>query len=95
MAKVGAGVLIAIVAVFLLWIIAANVGAYFMGANLTNLMSAGRDCEIEVWSGGVMVGHFWSDGKVQTESGSDGYLFTNKETGRLKRCSGTVIVSGL
>lgn len=56
-------------------------------AQYTSFNSAFR---ITVWSGGKPVKEYISRGKVHTESESDGWYFSDKETGALIRISGTV-----
>jgi hypothetical protein len=54
--------------------------------------SLGSEHHVMVFSGGVKVGDYHSTGKVVTEQNSDGYLFTDKKTGKLIRVAGTVII---
>ena len=42
---------------------------------------------------GTVIQEWNSDGVVHTESGSDGWFFTDKATGKLVRISGTIIVT--
>lgn len=61
-------------------------------AERSQVMGFGKDYKISVYSGGEKVREFVSSGKVLTEEKSDGWYFTNKESGKLVRISGTVIV---
>lgn len=56
-------------------------------AQFTSFNSAFK---VTVWSGGVVIKEYTSRGKVLTESDSDGWYFSDKETGKLIRVSGTV-----
>ena len=61
-------------------------------AEYSQLTGFGKDYNISVYSGGQKIKEFISSGKVLTEKESDGWFFMNKETGKLVRISGTVIV---
>lgn len=61
-------------------------------AERSQVLGFGKDYAVSVYSGGEKVREFTSSGKVLTEEKSDGWFFTNKETGKLVRISGTVIV---
>lgn len=62
-------------------------------ARVEQYRSIGVDHHIELWSGGEMIHSWTSSGKVLTELDSDGYYFKDKETGRLVRVSGTLIIT--
>lgn len=61
-------------------------------AERSQVMGYGKDYTVSVYSGGEKVREFTSSGKVLTEADSDGWFFTDKESGKLVRISGTVIV---
>lgn len=61
-------------------------------AEVSSFTSIGSNCKVSVYSGNQLVREFRSNGKVLTESGTDGWYFTNKETGKLVRVSGTVVI---
>ena len=63
-----------------------------MRAEMARISAIGSDHKILVYSGGNLVKEFHSVGKVLTEQDSDGWYFLNKETNKLTRVSGTVIV---
>jgi len=44
---------------------------------------------------GTVIKTWDTDGKITSASGSDGYEFKDKATGKLVQCSGTVIVETL
>lgn len=54
---------------------------------------SGQGALIEVRSGGFLVESYVSTGKVQSESNSDGYYFTDEATGTLREVSGDVTIS--
>lgn len=53
--------------------------------------SIGASHKISLYSGGVLVQSWESEGKVINEKGSDGYYFTTKD-GRYVEVSGTVVI---
>jgi hypothetical protein len=63
-----------------------------MRAEMARTFAIGSDHKVSVYSGGNLVKEFHSVGKVLTEKDSDGWYFLNKETNKLTRVSGTVIV---
>ena len=63
-----------------------------MRANMAKTFAIGSDHKISVYSGGNLVKEFHSVGKVLTEEHSDGWYFLNRDTNKLTRVSGTVIV---
>lgn len=64
-------------------------------AKMSQLSAYGSDFKVTVYSGGVPVRTYTSSGKVATEEDSDGWYFTDKETRKLVRVSGTVTVEQL
>lgn len=57
-------------------------------------MSAyGLNHHIELWSGGQKVKEWTSTGKVLSEQNSDGYYFCDKETGKLVRVTGDLVIT--
>lgn len=59
----------------------------------SQITSLGSDHAVKQFSGGELVGEWISNGKVLSEDGSDGYYFTDKETGRLVRLTGTLQIT--
>jgi len=52
----------------------------------------GVSFRVTLWSGGQPVKTYISTGRVETEEGSDGWFFKDKQTGGFVRVSGTVTV---
>jgi hypothetical protein len=53
----------------------------------------GVDQQVTLYSGtGSVIRQWTSDGKVSTESGSDGWFFRDRATGKLVRVTGTVVI---
>lgn len=48
---------------------------------------------IEMYSGGKLVRSWTSTGKVSSEASSDGYVFRCKDTDKLVRVSGDVVIT--
>jgi hypothetical protein len=71
----------------------ANMGC--TNAKLSQFAAYGSDFKVTVYSGGEPVRTYTSSGKVATEEHSDGWYFTDKETKKLVRVSGTVTVEQL
>ena len=61
-------------------------------AQISRFTAIGQPHKVTVWSGGQPAKVWYSTGKVLTEKESDGWYFTDKETGKLVRVSGTVSV---
>lgn len=64
-------------------------------AERSQFAAYGEPHKITLYSGGVEIGQWETEGKILTESSSDGYLFTDKKSGKLKRVSGDVIIEVL
>ena len=62
-------------------------------AEISQLQSYGSPHRIELWSGGQKVREWTSTGKVLSESESDGYYFCDKETGKLVRVTGDLVIT--
>jgi len=52
----------------------------------------GHPHSIELYSGGILIGEWQTEGKVLSEDNSDGYYFTDSATGKLVRVTGDVII---
>ena len=53
----------------------------------------GVDQQVTLYAGnGAVLRQWTSDGKVSTESGSDGWFFRDRTTGKLVRVTGTVVI---
>lgn len=59
-------------------------------ADVAQLKSYGERHRVRLYSCGQLIGEWTTDGKVSTESSSDGYYFMSH--GDLIRISGTIIV---
>ena len=53
----------------------------------------GDEHTVELYSGGQKVRSWVSSGKVNSEASSDGYYFSDKETGLLIEVSGDVVIT--
>lgn len=62
-------------------------------AKMAKLSNLGSSAEIKCYSGGNIIYHGKSTGKVSSEERSDGYYFRDKETGGLKEVSGDCIIN--
>lgn len=62
----------------------------------SKVFGLGKEYRIELINCDGSITHSWiSTGKVQSESSSDGYYFTDKTTKKLIEVSGTVIITEL
>jgi hypothetical protein len=57
--------------------------------------SIGRPHKVQMYSGGVCVQEWTSDGYVKSEDNSDGYYFTEKSSGKLVKVIGDIVISVL
>lgn len=57
------------------------------------MFNYGNSFKVEMYSGGKLVRSWISTGKVSAESGSDGYYFKDKATGKLVEVSGDVVIT--
>ena len=57
------------------------------------LTSYGQSHTVQLYSGGELVREWKSTGKVLTESESDGYYFTDGETGSQVRVTGDIVIT--
>lgn len=57
------------------------------------IIANGSEFQIELYSGGICVKTWTSTGKVLSEDKSDGYFFMDKETKKLVRTSGTLVIT--
>lgn len=64
-------------------------------ADRSKVFGYGDDFKIEMYSGGQLVRTWISNGKVLSESQSDGYYFTDKETGKLIEVCGDIVITKL
>ncbi|RLB65910.1 MAG: hypothetical protein DRH08_07340 [Deltaproteobacteria bacterium] len=55
----------------------------------------GDQHKVELYSGGMKVREWTSSGKVLSEEASDGYFFSDAETGALVEVSGDVVITRL
>lgn len=55
----------------------------------------GKEFTVEMYSGGILVRTWTSSGKVASESGSDGYFFKDKATGKLVEVSGDIVITNV
>ena len=62
-------------------------------AYISQVQSIGSPHRVELWSGGQMVREWTSTGKVLSETNSDGYYFCDKETGKLVRVTGDLVIT--
>jgi hypothetical protein len=62
-------------------------------ATKARLTGYGDEYKVEMFSGGQMVRSWVASGKVQSENGSDGYYFNDKETGKLIEVAGDVVIT--
>jgi len=64
-------------------------------ANIAKIGGYGGEHKVELYSGGNKVREWTSSGKVESEEASDGYFFSDKETGKLIEVSGNVVITQL
>lgn len=62
-------------------------------ASRAGIAAYGQNHHIKQFSGGVLVGEWDSNGKVQNEEGSDGYYFEDLKTHKIVEASGTVQIT--
>lgn len=62
-------------------------------AQWSQVTSLGDSFRVDLYSGGKLVRTWHSTGKVGTETQSDGYFFRDKETDKLVRVSGDLVVT--
>jgi len=62
-------------------------------ATIAKFKSFGDSHTIELYSGGELVRSWVSTGKVESESSSDGYVFMDKETNKIVRVTGDLVIS--
>jgi hypothetical protein len=65
----------------------------FGAAGMSKFGSIGRSHKIEMYSGGVKVREWISDGRVENEESSDGFYFCEKSSGVLVRVSGDIVIT--
>lgn len=57
-------------------------------------LGLGKDYKIQLINCDGTITHTWiSSGKVLSEQGSDGYFFSEKQTGKLIEVTGTIIIT--
>ncbi len=64
-------------------------------ATKADLFSYGKEHTITMYNGGKLVKQWTSTGKVNSMSDSDGWQFMDKETGKLVRVGGDIIIEVL
>jgi hypothetical protein len=62
-------------------------------AERSKLGGYGGTFRVEMYSGGQKVREWISNGKVLSESASDGYYFTDSATGKLIEVAGDVVIT--
>lgn len=62
-------------------------------AERSKIMGYGGNFKIEMYSGGQKVREWISNGKVLSESGSNGYYFTDSSNGKLVEVDGDVVIT--
>lgn len=62
-------------------------------ADRSGIGAIGADHKVQLYSGGNLVREWESNGKVISESNSDGYYFQDKETKRLVRVTGDLVIT--
>jgi len=80
-----------ILAICLILLLGALAGC--TDTNMAVLRSLGDEGTISCYSGGVLIYEGASTGKVQNISGSDGWEFKDKKTGKLIRVSGDCVIT--
>ncbi len=71
----------------------ALMGVSCTDAELSKIGGYGDEFLVEMYSGGQLVRSWVSSGKVLSESGSDGYFFKDKATGKLIEVAGDVVIT--
>ncbi len=61
-------------------------------ADIRDMKSIGKPANVSLYSGGVLIRHWVSTGKIQTMSDSDGWFFEDNETHKLIKVTGTVVI---
>lgn len=61
-------------------------------ASRASIAALGNEHRVRMYNGGVLVAEWTSTGKVTTMTDSDGWQFMDKETGKLVRVGGDVII---
>ncbi len=64
-------------------------------ATLKKITQLGGSQEITCYSGGVIIYHGISTGKVMSEEKSDGYYFEDKATGKIIEISADCVMKGI
>lgn len=62
-------------------------------AGIKNFTTYGSSGNVQLYSGGKLVGEWTSTGKIMSESCNDGWCFVDTETGKLIRVIGTTIIT--
>lgn len=62
-------------------------------ASVSKFTALGSKHKVELYNGGQLIRTWISTGKPQSEVNSDGYYFTDKETGKLVEVCGAVIIT--
>lgn len=61
-------------------------------ADIAQTFSYGSPGEVTCYSGGQIIYHGKSTGKIHSESGSDGWYFQEEGSGKLIRVSGACVI---
>ena len=64
-------------------------------AQRSKITGYGGNFKVEMYSGGQKVRELTSSGKVLSEEASDGYYFTESETGKLIEVAGDLVITKL
>jgi hypothetical protein len=64
-------------------------------AERSKITGYGGNFKVEMYSGGQKVREWISNGKVLSEQASDGYYFTDSQTGNLIEIAGDVVITKL
>lgn len=64
-------------------------------ADKGKMFNYGNEFTVEMYSGGKLVRSLVSSGKVKSESGSDGYYFSDKSTGKLVEVAGDIVITNV
>lgn len=75
-----------------LLLITTGCTSWRMGVSRTTADWSNRSAEISCYSGGKLIYSGKTDGKVISESNSDGYIFIAADDGKLKEVSGDCII---
>lgn len=72
------------------------ISLFFTGcsnANYAAMSAWGKRHDVKCYSGGVVIYDGYTTGKVENESGSDGYYFQDSGTGKFVTVSGNCVIT--